>query len=104
MPHIFGYTALVAKQKGSLLSLEIERQTKSGVAKAAVDKYECHTSDVAIVTGKEMKPKEIKSLNKLNGGEKRFIIRQAWGMQADADSSDNFLAAKQMLSDAHLRL
>ena len=95
---VFGKAAVVTKQKGSLLTIEIPLFAKSGELMPP-RRYDCNVNDVADITGKEIQPFDMKNMTKLTGGEKRFMIKQIWGNSMTYPS----IAANGMLADSDLR-
>jgi hypothetical protein len=62
--------------------------------------YSCNASEVTKVTGEEIGPIDMKSLNKLTKGELRFMVKMVWGMGTGRSS----IKAGQMLTDQDLKL
>jgi len=78
---VFGVDATVVRQLKNLITLEVETFNYVFGMKIPQPKrrVECEVGDVVEVSGEEVDPKSMKSINSMSNAEKRFCIKQAWG-------------------------
>ena len=98
---IFGVPAIVEKQMGKLVTLQVKQvQMVAGVEIAVPSKrVECEEQDVVLIREEDMDPKQLKRLGSLTIGETRHILKACCGNETCWELGGN---PGHMLSDADI--